>query len=73
MTSRMNDAWNAYVQAQQASNAAWAAYRAASEEAARALEAYSRAVCQGAGRTLALDTERPLNPGNEAVLVGAQQ
>lgn len=69
----MIDELHAYMRAQEKSNAAWAAYRAAADEAALALEAYSRAVCQGVGHTLALPSERPLNPGDEAVLVGVQQ
>lgn len=65
--------WEAYKAAQAKSDAAYAAYRAAADEAARALAAYSRAVCQGTGEALALPAERPLNAGDERVLVGVQQ
>lgn len=65
--------WEAFKAAQAKSDAAYAAYRAAADEAAQALEAYSRAVCQGVGATLALPSDRPLNTGDERVLVGVQQ
>lgn len=65
--------WDAYKAAQARSDAAYAAYRAAAEEASAALHAYTRALCDGMGDTLALPTERPLNAGDERVLVGVQQ
>lgn len=62
----------AYMQAQEKSNAAWAQYRAADDEAARALEAYTKAVFAGTGRALVLDVERPLNPGDETAINNAR-
>ncbi len=64
--------WAAYKAAQAESDAAYAAYCAAADAAAVALQAYSQAICHERGRALALDSERPLNPGDETAINGAR-
>lgn len=78
----MTAEWSAYQAAQTASTAAyhaalngtgsWADYELARTNALHALAEYSQAVCRFTGRTLALNTDHPLNPGDEAAITGAR-
>lgn len=65
--------WDAYKKAQAESNAAYEAYRAAADKTAVALKAYTEAFSRHMNALSPLDVEGPLNPGDEAVLVGVQQ